>query len=655
MIANTTEAASGYVDFIGRKLSLVPPTGITGELCMPDSLFDHQKALVQWALRRGRAAIFADTGLGKSRMQLVWASEVLRHISMPILILAPLAVAAQTVGEGVEIGIEVRHVRDQSGVTGPAIYITNYDRMHLFDAAAFGGLVLDESSCIKHHNTRTFAHLCEAFRPTQFKLCATATPAPNDWTELGTHAEFLGICTRAEMLAEYFIHDGAETQVWRLKGHARAQFWRWVSTWGAMVRKPSDLGFDDSRYELPPLSVHQHTIVIPNAAERTGMLFAMEAQTLSERRDARRESIKERVESLVSVVTGEECQQSQITTANTTTADTTLTPSSEQKRSRQDQGLPKKTRHTCASTTSAQSTPEHQGHPSKEKGILPHGDSSTQATTPSGKQESTRHGSTESSIRTAHSLPISSSTDSPLSNTPPSTSSRAESAPFAGPVPGTESAGDSTSIIATQPESFADSCAQAATLGSESSRTMQPDFFGRLNTCNGSDDQWVIWCDLNAEQDLIAEMLGTECVSIYGSLTAEEKERRYAIWRDGKVRCLVTKMSIFGFGVNMQFCRKTAFVGVTDSWESYYQAVRRCWRFGQSRPVQVHIFASDLEGAVVANLRRKEADALAMAESLSAETREAVIREVVGLKRETNIYNAARRISVPSWLRSEAA
>jgi SNF2 family DNA or RNA helicase len=202
-----------YSDLIARKLSLVPPTGITGELSIPDSLFDHQRALVKWALRRGRAAIFADTGLGKSRMQLAWASEVLRHTGMPVLILAPLAVAAQTVGEGAEIGVDVRHVRDQSGVTGPAIYITNYDRLHLFDAGVFGALVLDESSCIKHHTAKTFAHLCEAFRDTPYKLCATATPAPNDWTELGTHAEFLGICTRAEMLAEYFIHDGAELRL----------------------------------------------------------------------------------------------------------------------------------------------------------------------------------------------------------------------------------------------------------------------------------------------------------------------------------------------------------------------------------------------------------------------------------------------------------
>ena len=455
---------------IARKLSLVPPTGITGELSIPESLFEHQRALVKWALRRGRAAIFADTGLGKSRMQLAWAHEVLRHTGRPVLILAPLAVAAQTVGEGAEIGVPVLHVRDQSAIDGPAIYITNYDRLHLFDADAFGALVLDESSCIKHHTAKTFSHLCEAFRHTPYKLCATATPAPNDWTELGTHAEFLGICTRAEMLAEYFVHDGAETQVWRLKGHARAQFWRWVSTWGAMVRKPSDLGFDDSRYELPPLSVHQHTVAIPNAAERVGMLFAMEAQTLSERRDARRESISDRVQACADLV-------------------------------------------------------------------------------------------------------------------------------------------------------------------------------------NADDERWLVWCDLNAESEALTRAI-RGAVEVKGADDAEHKERALTEFAAGNIRVLVSKPSIAGWGMNFQRCARIAFVGVTDSWESYYQAVRRCWRFGQRRPVDVHIFASDLEGAVVANLRRKEADALAMAESLSAETREAVIREVVGLKRETNTYAPSLRIAVPSWLKT---
>ena len=462
-----------YRQFVERKLSLVPPTGLSGDPALPAGLFPHQEDLTRWALRRGRAAIFADTGLGKSRMQLAWADAVHRETGHDVLILAPLAVAAQTVAEGVEIGVAVNQCRDGVEVQ-PGITITNYDRLHRFDPSRFGAVVLDESSIIKHHDAKTLRTLLEAFRETPFKLCATATPAPNDWTELGTHAEFLGICTRAEMLAEYFVHDGGDTQTWRLKGHARDVFWRWVASWGAMVRKPSDLGHDDSRYNLPPLHVHEHLVrASHDEAQDAGMLFLLEANTLSERRDARRASIAERV-------------------------------------------------RACAAQV------------------------------------------------------------------------------------------------------------------------------------NGNDEPWLIWCDLNAEGDALRAAI-PDAVEIRGSDDPETKERRLLDFAAGRIRVLVSKPSICGFGLNFQRCARMAFVGVTDSWEAYYQAVRRCWRFGQSREVHVHVFASELEGAVVANLKRKESDALALAEALSAETREAVRANVRGLTRATNPYEPARPIAVPDWLKSEAA
>jgi hypothetical protein len=333
----------------------------------------------------------------------------------------------------------------------------------------FSGVVLDESSCIKHHDAKTLRVLLEAFRSTPFKLCATATPAPNDWTELGTHAEFLGICTRAEMLAEYFTHDGGDTSVWRLKGHARHIFWKWVSQWGAMVRKPSDLGFDDSAYNLPPLHLHEHTV--ETDMPLNGMLFAAEAQTLSERRDARRLSINDRVSDCAAIVNQ-----------------------------------------------------------------------------------------------------------------------------------------DSSEI-------------------------------------------WIVWCDLNDEGNALTKAIHG-AVQISGADSTEVKEQRLADFVAGKVRVLVSKVSICGFGLNFQHCRSMAFVGVTDSFESYYQAVRRCWRFGQKRPVHVHVFASSAEGAVVANLKRKERDAMLMAESLSQETRDAVMMEVTGTTRQTNIHNAAQRVAVPAFLKA---
>jgi superfamily II DNA or RNA helicase len=219
--------AMNYDDFVSTKLMIVPPVGITKDVKMIDGLFPHQQALVKWALRRGRCAIFADTGLGKTRMQVAWADVVNRETGCDVLILAPLAVAQQTAQEAAECGVTVRHVHDASEVQ-PGISITNYDRLHKFDTSRFGAVVLDESSVIKHHTSKTLQALLDAFRQTPYRLCATATPAPNDWTELGTHAEFLGIRSRAEMLSEFLVHDGGDTQTWRVKGHARQLFWKWV-------------------------------------------------------------------------------------------------------------------------------------------------------------------------------------------------------------------------------------------------------------------------------------------------------------------------------------------------------------------------------------------------------------------------------------------
>jgi superfamily II DNA or RNA helicase len=453
-----------YSSFVARKLGIVQRAGIDAPLRDYD-LFPHQSDLVKWALRRGSAAIFADTGLGKSRIQIAWADMVQRHTGRDVIILAPLAVAEQTVAEGHQIGVTIHHAREDADVK-PGINITNYDRLHRFDCSTFGAVVLDESSIIKHHAAKTLQILLETFRATPYKLACTATPAPNDWTELGNHAEFLGIRSRSEMLAEFFVHDGGDTQTWRLKGHARQIFWRWVASWGAMLRSPADLGHDASLYALPPLHVTQHTIDI--AHNPAHGLFPLEAQTLMDRRGARRESLTERIRACADLV-------------------------------------------------------------------------------------------------------------------------------------------------------------------------------------NATDDIWVVWCDLNAEGDaLTAAIRGA--VQISGADDSDLKEQRLHNFATGKTRVLVSKPSICGFGLNWQHCHHMAFVGVTDSFEAYYQAVRRCWRFGQQSQVDVHVFASNQEGAVVANLRRKEQDAKTMADAMSAETLAAVQEEVIGFRKDTNPYQPAQRVVAPAFL-----
>ncbi len=453
-----------YEQFVAAKLGIVQSAGIDAPL-RDYGLFPHQKDLAAWALRRGRAAIFADTGLGKSRMQLAWADTVARETAGDVLILAPLAVAQQTVEEGAMIGVAVTHAREASDIR-PGINITNYDRVHKFDSSRFAAVVLDESSIIKHHAAKTLQTLLEKFRATPYKLACTATPAPNDWTELGNHAEFLGVRSRAEMLAEFFVHDGGDTQTWRLKGHARALFWKWVASWGAMVRSPADLGHGASAYELPPMHVHQHSVEIAHNADHG--LFAMEAQTLTERRNARKASLVDRVRACAEIV-------------------------------------------------------------------------------------------------------------------------------------------------------------------------------------NSSSDIWLIWCDLNAEGDALESAIPGS-IQVAGCDTEEFKERNLLDFAHGKTRVLISKPSICGFGLNFQSAAHMAFVGVTDSFEAYYQAVRRSWRFGQKRPVNVHVFASNQEGAVVANLKRKEADAKAMSEAMAAETLEAVRSEVVGARKDTNIYTATKSIALPSFM-----
>lgn len=386
--------------------------------------------------------------------------------------MAPLAVAEQTKREAATLDIDATLCLDQADVR-PGVNITNYERLHRFDAKAFAGMVADESSIMKHHDAKTLGKLIEAFESTAWKLCCTATPAPNDFTELGTHAEFLGICSRSEMLSEFFCHDGGETQKWRLKGHARGAFWSWVAMWGALVRKPSDLGHDDSGYDLPPLTMRQHVIAADaEQTQKRGLLFALPAETLGDQRAARRATIGARV-------------------------------------------------RECAAMVNADAQP------------------------------------------------------------------------------------------------------------------------------------WVVWCDLNDESAALTDAIDG-AVEITGSMEPDDKRDRMLAFIDGKHRCLVTKASIAGFGVNLQHCARVAFVGIGHSWEMYYQAVRRCWRFGQKRPVEVHIFASELEGAILENLQRKERDALTMSEELSRETRDAMRSEVLGSKRSTNAYEATKKVKVPTWLQTES-
>lgn len=417
-----------YHHFIEGKKTISQCVGLTDNPALNPMLYDFQRDLVMWALRRGRAALFCDCGLGKTPMQLDWA----KHVPGNVLILAPLAVSMQTVAEGRKFGIEVNYRRDQTEVT-EGITITNYEMLDHFDPSFFNGIVLDESSILKSFTGKIRNNIIDSFSQTPFRLACTATPAPNDYMELGNHAEFLGVMNRTEMLAMYFIHDGGETSKWRLKGHAEEPFWKWLCSWAMNVRKPSDIGYDDSAFTLPLMEIHSHVVKVDQAHD--GFLFAVEALTLQERQQERR------------ATTSIRAQQ-------------------------------------CAD------------------------------------------------------------------------------------------------IVALHPN-----------------------------------EQWLIWCNLNDESKMLTDMI-PGAVEVTGSDSIEYKEKMLLGFASGDVRVMVSKPKIAGMGLNYQACHKMAFVGLSDSYEQFYQAVRRCWRFGQKNNVDVHIITAETEGAVVRNIQRKEADAMRMAENM---------------------------------------
>lgn len=414
-------------------------------------LKDFQRVLTQWAIKRGRAAIFADTGLGKTLMQTSWASEVVNHTGGDVLIVAPLCVAQQTVREGQKFGIEINYCRDQDHAKS-GINITNYEMLDRFNLDDFAGVVLDESSILKNRDGKTRNAIIDACQSVPYRLSCTATPSPNDFMELGNQSEFLGIMSMSEMLAMFFINDAGDTGTWILKGHGKSKFWEWLATWAAVIRSPADLGFDGSEYELPPLNMFEH--VVESKAENG--LFADIAMGLLERNQARKESIDDRTAKCAEII-------------------------------------------------------------------------------------------------------------------------------------------------------------------------------------NASDEQWVIWCHRNEEADKLCKLIAG-AVDVSGSDSIEHKEKSVHEFLDGEIRVLISKPKILGSGMNFQNCHNTAFVGLSDSWEQYYQAIRRFYRFGQTKEVNVHVISAESEGAVVANIKRKEDQNQQMGKEMVEHMAESMKKEIFGASIEKTEY-----------------
>jgi len=451
-----------YQEFLKTKQRKYHGSGINiNEKDIHPMLFYFQRRVTQWAIKKGRCALFMDTGLGKTFCQLEWS----RLIGGKTLIIAPLSVARQTVREAKKIDMDVKYIRTQDQINDHKIYITNYEMVDNFINVKWEAIVLDESSILKSFDGKTRRKLIKAFQKVPYRLACTATPAPNDQIELGNHAEFLGICKQTEMLAEFFIHANLVVEKhygngfvikekqsnkkgteWRLKNYAKQDFYRWLSSWAMSMKKPSDLGFNDDMFILPPLNIKP--VFVPVDYTPEGMLFFGSLKGIQERGKVRRETIMPKIEEALGII-------------------------------KRDSG------------------------------------------------------------------------------------------------------------------------------------------------------QWIIWCGLNAESSQISKMI--ESTEVKGSDSIDFKVKAIEDFQDEKYQTIVTKPKIAGHGMNFQNCHNMLFLGLNDSFESYYQCIRRSWRFGQKEPVNVWIVLSDVERAIYENVLRKEQIAMSLHDELMKNVKNYELQELEGI------------------------
>lgn len=458
-----------YRDFLEKKRVLAPASGFdVADADINPMLFPFQRDIVRWALKRGKAAVFAHTGLGKGPIQMEWARHIYMHTGRDVLLLAPLAVAQQFQLEAAKFHVDVNLCDEQANVK-PGINITNYEQFQHFDPTHFAGVALDESSCIKDWTSKTTGTLIESLKNVPYKLCSTATPSPNDHAELGTHAELLDVMTRTQMLSMFFEHDGGETSKWVLKGHGKKPFWKFVASWAVCLKLPSDLGYSDEGYILPPLNIHEHIVAVDYGIATEGMLFR--------------------------------CPDMSAT------------------------GLHKEMRLTAE-----------------------------------------------------------------------------------------DRARKVAEIVMQKPT-----------------------------------ETWIIWCNTDYEADAVRKFL-PDVVEAKGRDPKAKKIKIIVDFLGGRIDWLMSKSSMFGYGLNLQNCHNMVFVGLSYSFEQLFQAIRRCWRFGQLHAVDAHIVCAETEGPVLASIRRKEAQY----EELQAEMNAAMREEQLLARHQITRYDHDMEMEIPAWLTTQS-
>lgn len=462
-----------YTEFIRSKQRHNKPLGF--EVDKDDlnrHLFPWQRDVVQWSLKRGRAALFEECGLGKTLQQLVWAEHVVRHAGRPVVVHTPVGVRSQTKQEALKfhIGCPVEVVDEPSEIVN-GVNLVNYEKLHRFDPSVFGGVVLDESSILKNFTGSTKRLLCEAYNTTPYRLACTATPAPNDHKELGNHADFLGIMPSNEMLSRWFINDTMKAGGYRLIKHAETDFWSWVASWAVCLSRPSDIGGDDTGFELPPLNIERHIVEPDEDDAPDGFLFNVSGLSATNIHQAKRLSCAARARKVAEIA-------SHVT----------------------------------------------------------------------------------------------------------------------GPL--------------------------------------------------------LIWCETDYEADAVMEVVDG-AVEVKGSHKESLKQDRLLGFAEGRIRVLVTKPTVAGFGMNWQHCNTMIFCGLSFSFESFYQALRRCWRFLQLKAVTVHLVLADTEHALETTIARKDSDHRLMQAGM-AKAMQAATLEQLGIERKRDEYVATQPVRLPNWMEAKA-
>ena len=456
-----------YEEFLKQKeLQTIEAGFDVDDSALNKNLFPFQRDIVKWALKKGKAAVLIGCGLGKTIIQLSWAEQVYKRTGGKVLIIAPLSVVGQTAREAEKFGIsKVSVCRTQDDVTD-GLNITNYEMVEHFRASDFVAVVLDESSILKSFTSKTTADFTDRFSRTPYKLLCTATIAPNDYTEIGTSCEFLGIMSRTEMLATYFIHGGGKTSEWRLKKAGVNKFWEWFATWAIAFNNPNELGYEIEGYDLPKLNIHT---VLTKSALRDCEFMVQPAETLQERREARKESLDDRAAKTLELV-------------------------------------------------------------------------------------------------------------------------------------------------------------------------------------NSDNSQWLVWVDFNDESEALKKII-PDAAEVKGSDEPEYKAQASIDFANGDIRVLISKPSIFGFGSNFQKCHNEIFCGISDSYERFYQAVRRCWRFGQAQEVNVYIILSEREINMLSNIQRKQEQMESMQCKMTALMKEVTLAEIKHTTRITTDYKPIKELELPSFIK----